>query len=233
MSTLFMQRSRKDGDRGAWSEGITSSDRSVVANNIMETIRRKHTLEDDIAGLIEANLTRFGYVHVDTTSYEIREFEEGEPQARGGRFWASGCRLRNPRQGSFMQTELTTTPHPHDPHADDLTWAQAEDVLHYFGAGRRLHFHRIGIYSVVLFEGSDILQYGGDSDDPPRSCYEDVLQEARLWPDPSMCPPPPRFVAIGPAVMLAGEQIATARGNTMAKRIAHALNWYKPGRRGT
>jgi hypothetical protein len=33
--------------------------------------------------------------------------------------------------------------------------------------------------------------------------------------------------------MLAGEQIATTRGNTMAKHIAHALNWYKPGRRGT
>jgi hypothetical protein len=28
-----------------------------------------------------------------------------------------------------MQTELTTTPHPHDPHADDLTWSQAVDVL--------------------------------------------------------------------------------------------------------
>jgi hypothetical protein len=80
-----------------------------------------------------------------------------------------------------MQTELTTTPHPHDPHADDLTWSQAVDVLHYFGAG----------------------------------------------------PPPPRFTAIGSAVMLAGEQIATTRGSTMAKRIAHALNWYKPGRRGT
>jgi hypothetical protein len=41
-----------------------------------------------------------------------------------------------------MQTELTTTPHPHDPHADDLTWSQAEDVLRYFTPpGHRLHWH--------------------------------------------------------------------------------------------
>jgi hypothetical protein len=125
-----------------------------------------------------------------------------------------------------MQTELTTTPHPHDPHAEDLTWSQAEDVLRYFTPpGHRLHWHVSSTTWVTLFRDGEVWQHG--------STFEECLRYRELWPDPSMCPPPPRFTAIGPAVMLAGEQIATTRGNTMAKRIAHALNWYKPGRRGT
>jgi len=123
-----------------------------------------------------------------------------------------------------MQTELTTTPHPHDPHADDLTWSQANDLLRYFGAGRRLHFHVTSPTWITIFENNEVLQHG-DS-------YEDALRSRNLWPDQFVCPPPPRFAAAGASVMLGHEQIATTRGNNMAKRIANALNWYKPGRRG-
>ena len=130
-----------------------------------------------------------------------------------------------------MQTELTTTPHPHDPHADDLTWSQSEDVLRYFAPpSHKLHFHRESLTYVLIFDGDRILAWGLER--PTWDAYEDALRVANLWPSPSMCPPPPRFAAVGASVMLGAEQIATTRGNNMAKRIANALNWYKPGRRG-
>lgn len=40
------------------------------------------------------------------------------------------------------------------------------------------------------------------------------------------------FVAIRCNVMRGGERVATAASNTMAKRIANALNNYTPNRRG-
>jgi hypothetical protein len=41
-----------------------------------------------------------------------------------------------------------------------------------------------------------------------------------------------RFVNVGATVMQGSESVASCRSVTMAKRIAAALNWYKPGRRG-
>ena len=56
---------------------------------------------------------------------------------------------------------------------------------------------------------------------------------------PATTPPAPQFVAIhskespGMAnVMRAGVCVAVATSYTMGRRIAHALNWYKPGSRG-
>lgn len=43
----------------------------------------------------------------------------------------------------------------------------------------------------------------------------------------------PQFVNIKTSVMKGAETIATCRSVSMAKRIAAALNWYKPGPRGT
>ena len=43
---------------------------------------------------------------------------------------------------------------------------------------------------------------------------------------------PLRFAAIGLRVMLGARAVCTAASNTMAKRIAAALNEHKPDRRG-
>jgi len=49
-------------------------------------------------------------------------------------------------------------------------------------------------------------------------------------------PPPPRYVSIHAGdrsnVMRGDQCIATAISHNAGKLIAHALNWYKPGRRG-
>jgi hypothetical protein len=43
----------------------------------------------------------------------------------------------------------------------------------------------------------------------------------------------PKFGNVGANVIRGDESIATCRSASMAKRIAAALNWYKPGPRGT
>jgi hypothetical protein len=40
------------------------------------------------------------------------------------------------------------------------------------------------------------------------------------------------FVGVGTSVMAGDEWVASAASGTMAARIANALNWYKPGKRG-
>lgn len=45
-------------------------------------------------------------------------------------------------------------------------------------------------------------------------------------------PPRERFVALGPKVVRNGKLIAGAVSNTFARRIANALNVYKPDKRG-
>lgn len=42
----------------------------------------------------------------------------------------------------------------------------------------------------------------------------------------------PPYASAGPRVMLADRAVATAVSNSMAKRIANALNAYTPDRRG-
>lgn len=44
--------------------------------------------------------------------------------------------------------------------------------------------------------------------------------------------PGPKFVAVGPKVLRAGELICGARSATFARRIANALNVYTPNKRG-
>jgi hypothetical protein len=44
--------------------------------------------------------------------------------------------------------------------------------------------------------------------------------------------PQPLFVAIRTVVMRGSEYIATATSSTMARRIANALNRYKPNEKG-
>lgn len=44
--------------------------------------------------------------------------------------------------------------------------------------------------------------------------------------------PRERFVAVGPKIIRNGKLIAGAVSNTFARRIANALNLYKPDKRG-
>lgn len=44
--------------------------------------------------------------------------------------------------------------------------------------------------------------------------------------------PKPQYASAGPRIMLADRAVATAVSNSMAKRIANALNAYTPDRRG-
>ncbi len=54
-----------------------------------------------------------------------------------------------------------------------------------------------------------------------------VTEETKTPP-----PPDPKFVQVGLGVMMGALCVATARSVTMAKRIANALNFYKPNDRG-
>lgn len=137
-----------------------------------------------------------------------------------------------------MQTALLNELHPHDPQAGFLTRSQAEDMLAYFGPpnpDRRIHFfHGASFDSVYIFDACHVIVAWGTADvEQGRSCYENALRQAQWWPDRLCFPPPLRYVNIGPSVMRGDESICLARSNSTAKRIAAALNWYLPGRRGT
>lgn len=135
-----------------------------------------------------------------------------------------------------METEIQNDVHPINPREAFLTLAQAEDVLRYFGPdNKRLHFFHGGARtSVHLFDGTQtIVAWGTDSAAAGASCYEDCLQRAGFWPDRFHVPPPVRFASVGATVMYGTAAVCTARSNSMAKRIAAALNWYQPGKRGT
>ena len=122
---------------------------------------------------------------------------------------------------------LTTTPHPHDPQADALTFSQASDLLRYFQpAGCNYQLNAMAGY-MGIFDRTQMIFCG-----PESAGWEFILQRACFYPDATMCPPPPRFANIGTGVMQGSEFIATASSHNMAKRIANALNWYKPGKRG-
>jgi hypothetical protein len=72
MDTLYTQRSRKDGDTGAWTMGVESYNRVEIVHNIMETIERKHGWESDEAeadGLQQ--LLQYGRIHIDTVTYDV------------------------------------------------------------------------------------------------------------------------------------------------------------------
>ena len=77
MNTLYTQRTRKDGDNGAWTMGVESYNRVEIVHNIMETIERKHGWEsEDQESNALSDLLRHGRVHIDTVTYDILDSSE-------------------------------------------------------------------------------------------------------------------------------------------------------------
>lgn len=76
---LYTQRTRKAGDaemNRPWIEGISSSDRTEIVNNIMETVLRKHSISEDEEMEKWDDLEKTGRIQIDTTTYDIHESEE-------------------------------------------------------------------------------------------------------------------------------------------------------------
>jgi hypothetical protein len=61
---------------------------------------------------------------------------------------------------------------------------------------------------------------------------EAALQAGGFLPRPDDWQPYPQFVAVGANVVQGANTVATCRSNTMASRVANALNEYIPGDRG-
>jgi hypothetical protein len=128
-----------------------------------------------------------------------------------------------------METEVLNATHPHDPRADELDYAHVADLVRYFLGREYRAFWDRSTFAIFhdgeIYRGKDDVLCWSTKDDE-----ETVLRRAGAWPDE---PAPPRFVNIRDHVMRGDERICVARSNTTAKRIAAALNWYKPGRRGS
>lgn len=69
---LYIQQTRKDGS-AFWTDGAESFDRSIIVDNIMNTIDRKHHLPFEEEMEVSSLLNFFGHVHVDTVTYSILE----------------------------------------------------------------------------------------------------------------------------------------------------------------
>jgi hypothetical protein len=71
--------------------------------------------------------------------------------------------------------------------------------------------------------------YDEDNNEYKGKCWAEAFEAAgvRIPQKPTH----PRFVAIGPRVMLAAQHKCTAVSNSMAKRIAEALNAHIPASR--
>jgi hypothetical protein len=77
MDTLYTQRSRKDGDNGAWTMGVESYNRVEIVHNIMETIGRKHGWEsEEQESNTLSDLLQYGRVHIDTVTYDVLDSSE-------------------------------------------------------------------------------------------------------------------------------------------------------------
>jgi hypothetical protein len=101
----------------------------------------------------------------------------------------------------------------------DLTAAQATDLaLHFLGPGWRAIIRNDGTRALMGIEPGDIYVGLG---------WRGVFRAAGIHLQLR-----PAFVAHGARVMLATRAVCTAVSNTMAKRIASALNSHDPDRRG-
>lgn len=104
--------------------------------------------------------------------------------------------------------------------APDFTEAQANDLARYFlGLGWRAELTGAIKGNWYSLEGPHQL-IEGDS-------WREVFRAAGV-----QLPLRPQYVAQGARVMLADRAICTAVSNTLAKRIAAALNNHTPDRRG-
>lgn len=74
---LYTQQSRTSGNV-FWHDGVSSYQRDEIVFNIAETIARKHSLPFDEEVAAVEQVSRYGYVLVDTVSYAIQETEENE-----------------------------------------------------------------------------------------------------------------------------------------------------------
>ncbi len=72
---LYTQQTRKDGNV-FWRDGVSDSNRQRIVDNIIETIARRHSLALDEEMEAAHQVARYGFVHVDTVTYAIRESEE-------------------------------------------------------------------------------------------------------------------------------------------------------------
>jgi hypothetical protein len=104
---------------------------------------------------------------------------------------------------------------------NDLTWSQAHDLILYFRPAGSYLDVQASCGMLAIFDRTTLVTCIAAS----VGTWETVLRRVGCWPDD---PPPPRF-----ANMHGSEFIATASSHNMAKRIANALNWYKPAKRGT
>lgn len=109
---------------------------------------------------------------------------------------------------------------------DDLTAQQASDLARYFlGPG----WFAMTYANPTRDGDTHAIVHRGESQRLTGHSWRDVfVQAGARWPKP----PTTTFAAAGPRVMHGDRAVATASSNTMAKRIANALNAYSPDRRG-
>lgn len=106
----------------------------------------------------------------------------------------------------------------------DLDEEQATQVARYLlGVG----WYAVEFAYKTTLDGSKVLGRDGIG----------ILYGAETWRDVfhlagEDLPERGKFVEVGMQVVRGEESVATCRSRTMAARIAAALNWYKPTRRG-
>lgn len=105
------------------------------------------------------------------------------------------------------------------------TYSRAMDMIRYFLGSNYSLAMRTSL-CFALFDRTEMVAFNTN--------LKELLKSSGAWPDPKMFPPRERriFIAHDCSVMFENENVANARSHTMAKRIAHALNYYTPGRRG-
>lgn len=103
---------------------------------------------------------------------------------------------------------------------NDLSSAQATDLAHYFLGPE---------WCASQIAGVRFLHYRGDITASSNTTWREAFLMA------GVVLPQPRgghFAQVGSGVMLGAEFVCTCTSKTMARRVAAALNDYKPGRRG-
>lgn len=106
--------------------------------------------------------------------------------------------------------------------APDFTVAQANDLARYFLGPDWRAEHRIGVGRTHLGYTLTSPRQIIDADS-----WREVFRAAGV-----QLPLRPQYVAQGARVMMGDRAICTAVSNTLAKRIAAALNNHTPDRRG-
>lgn len=80
----------------------------------------------------------------------------------------------------------------------------------------------LGGGGIYIFSSMKVLAHGAD--------IEDAMRKGGFFPPPVS--PSPAFIAVGLDVLRSGVPVAKAGSVTMARRIANALNFYAPNKKG-